>query len=254
MTDVPRETSTAAVAPVADVSRETSSAEGADLPAAPAAAATVFGARLAAAGDYARLLATDGVTRGLLGPREVPRLWERHLLNCAVVAELIDPEATVTDVGSGAGLPGIPLALTRPDLAIELLEPLHRRVVFLSEVVAALGLDRVRINRGRAEDSTTVGGVDVVTARAVAPLSRLAGWCLPLLRPGGSLIALKGAQAAAELDAAADDLRRRGAVDWSVETCGRGLVDSPTTVIRVVLGEVRRPRGERSAGRGRGRP
>jgi 16S rRNA (guanine527-N7)-methyltransferase len=239
---------------MSNVPRETSSAQAADLPAAPAVAATVFGTRLAVASDYARLLATDGVTRGLLGPREVPRLWERHLLNCAVVAELIDRDATVTDVGSGAGLPGIPLALTRPDLDIELLEPLHRRVVFLSEVVAALGLDRVRVNRGRAEDAATVAGVDVVTARAVAPLSRLAGWCLPLLRPGGSLIALKGAQAAAELNAAADDLRRLGAVAWSVETCGQGLVDPPTTVVRVVLGEVRRPRGGRSAGRGRERP
>jgi 16S rRNA (guanine527-N7)-methyltransferase len=206
------------------------------------------------AADYARLLATDGVTRGLLGPREVPRLWERHLLNCAVVSELVPTGATVTDVGSGAGLPGVPLALARPDLDIVLLEPLQRRVVFLREVVAALGLDGVRVVRGRAEDPTETVGVDVVTARAVAPLSRLAGWCLPLLRSGGSLIALKGAAASAELASAADDLGRLGAVDWSIESCGRGLVDPPTTVVRVVLGKARPSRGKPTSGRrGRGR-
>ena len=242
MINVPRETS---VGPIDGGTRTT------QVPPAPPAAATVFGARLDAVGEYARLLATDGVTRGLLGPREVPRLWERHLLNCAVVADLLGPGATVTDVGSGAGLPGIPLALARPDLDIELLEPLQRRAIFLEEVVAALGLDRVRVVRGRAEDAVGAAGVDVVTARAVAPLSRLAGWCLPLLRPGGSLIALKGAQAMAELDAAADDLRRLGAVDWGVELCGHGLVDPPTIVVRVVLGAAHLSHGRRSGGRGR---
>jgi 16S rRNA (guanine527-N7)-methyltransferase len=194
------------------------------------------------------------VTRGLLGPREVPRLWERHLLNCAVVAELLAPGATVTDVGSGAGLPGIPLALARPDVRMELLEPLQRRVVFLQEVVSTLQLDHVRVARGRAEDKSGAEGVDVVTARAVAPLSRLAGWCLPLLRPGGSLIALKGRQASAELAASAADLRRLGAVAWEVVTCGAGLVDPPTTVVHVTLGDAGVPQRGRS-GRGRkGRP
>jgi 16S rRNA (guanine527-N7)-methyltransferase len=214
----------------------------------------VFGTALTTATAYARLLAVDGVTRGLLGPREVPRLWERHLLNCAVIAELVEPGATVTDVGSGAGLPGIPLYLARPDLHIELLEPLQRRVVFLREVVSTLGLDQIRVVRGRAEDAPSGGGVDVVTARAVAPLSRLAGWCLPLLRPGGSLIALKGGQASAELDSAADDLRQLGAVAWEVVTCGLGLVDPPTTVVRVVRADAGVPRTGR-VGRGRkGRP
>jgi 16S rRNA (guanine527-N7)-methyltransferase len=256
MTDVPRETSvprpdpTPRVDPGVDGDRTVGSA----VPPAPPAAATVFGSRLAAATAYAGLLAGDGVIRGLLGPREVPRLWDRHLLNCAVTAELLAPGATVTDVGSGAGLPGIPLALARPDLRIELLEPLQRRVVFLREVVAALGLDNVEVVRGRAEEVHRADGVDVVTARAVAPLSRLAGWCLPLLRPGGSLIALKGSQAPAELDAAAADLRRLGAVAWEVVTCGLGLVDPPTTVVRVALGVAGVPRGGR-AGRGRkGRP
>jgi 16S rRNA (guanine527-N7)-methyltransferase len=241
MTDVPRETS---------LDRGVVGAPGRELRPAPAAAAIAFGSRLAAASHYARLLATDGVTRGLLGPREVPRLWERHLLNCAAVAELIAPGSTVIDVGSGAGLPGIPLALARPDLDIELLDPLLRRAVFLEEVVDALALDRVRVVRGRAEDARAGPGVDVVTARAVAPLSRLAAWCLPLLRPGGSLIALKGSQAPAELDAAAGDLRRLGAVEWGVESCGHDLVDPPTTVVRVVLGEARLPHGGRVGGRG----
>jgi 16S rRNA (guanine527-N7)-methyltransferase len=257
MTDVSRETSALAGGRDRDVPRETVDPAGApaQLPAPPPAAGTVFGDRLPAAREYARLLATDGVVRGLLGPREVPRLWDRHLLNCAVAAELIDADARVTDVGSGAGLPGIPLALARPDLDIELLEPLARRVVFLQEVVAALGLARVRVVRGRAESAGTGDGVDVVTARAVAPLSRLAHWCLPLLRPGGSLIALKGARGAGELDAAVGDLRRLGAREWRVEHCGRGLVDPPTTVVRVVLGDRRLPPGARPAERGkRGRP
>jgi 16S rRNA (guanine527-N7)-methyltransferase len=239
MTDVSRETSASGIAGPTELSR------------APAAAAVIFGARLGAVVEYAGLLATDGVTRGLIGPREVPRLWERHLLNSAVVAELIAPGARVTDVGSGAGLPGIPLALARPDLDISLLEPLQRRVVFLEEVVAALALERVQIVRGRAEESSDGPGVDVVTARAVAPLSRLAAWCLPLLRPGGSLIALKGGRARAELDAAVGELRSLGAVEWVVELCGQGLVDPPTTVVRVVRGEARLPVGGRRRGRGR---
>lgn len=252
MTDVPRETSVPRLdrAHLADPALV---ADRAAAPPAPPAAATVFGSQLAVASAYARLLASDGVTRGLLGPREVPRLWARHLLNCAVIAELIAPGATVVDVGSGAGLPGIPLALARADLRIELLEPLQRRVAFLQEVVVALGLDRIRVVRGRAEDSPATDGVDVVTARAVAPLSRLAGWCLPLLRPGGSLIALKGSHASAELDAGADDLRRLGAVDWEVVTCGLGLVDPPTTVVRVVLGEAGVPRDGRPGRGGKGR-
>jgi 16S rRNA (guanine527-N7)-methyltransferase len=240
------------------VSRETSRAHpdgngDAAVPDAPPSAAAVFGGRLPAARQYARLLATDGVTRGLLGPREVPRLWERHLLNCAVVAELLPAGATVVDVGSGAGLPGIPLALARPDLRVELLEPLERRVVFLRAVLAELDLDHVTVRRGRAEELGDGGGadvapgVDVVTARAVAPLSRLAGWCLPLLRAGGSLVALKGQRASIELTAAEDDLRRLGAVDWGVESCGQGLVDPPTTVVRVVAGAV--PAGRPAARR-----
>jgi 16S rRNA (guanine527-N7)-methyltransferase len=226
------------------VSRETSRvplATAVELPPVPAAAAEVFGDRLPAAEEFARLLGTDGVARGLLGPREVPRLWDRHLLNCAVVAQLLPAGATVRDVGSGAGLPGIALALARPDLRVTLLEPLQRRVAFLAEVVPALDLQQVQVVRGRAgdpspgRDGAVPTRVDIVTARAVAPLARLAGWCLPLLRPGGSLIALKGRQASAELSAARDDLRRLGAGDATIEICGQGWVDPPTTVVRIVL-------------------
>jgi 16S rRNA (guanine527-N7)-methyltransferase len=172
---------------------------------------------------YAAWLAGAGVERGLLGPREADRLWDRHLLNCAVVGVLLAPGDRVVDVGSGAGLPGIPLALARPDCTVVLLEPLARRAAFLDEVVADLGLaPRVTVVRGRAEDHA--GTYDVVTARAVAPLERLAGWCLPLLRPGGRLLAIKGARAAAEV-AAAPALRAR------VEQVGAGIVDPPTTVV-----------------------
>ena len=150
-------------------------------------AIALFGDRLAAARRFAEHLAGSGVERGLIGPREAPRVWERHVLNCAVVAELMPEGARVVDVGSGAGLPGIPLALARPDLHVVLLEPLARRVDWLREVVADLALP-VEVQRGRAEDADVRRrweGADVVTARAVAPLHRLAGWCLPLLRIGG---------------------------------------------------------------------
>src|SRR5690349_12658888 len=144
-------------------------------------ALTMFGDRLPLAVSYAELLCTDGVVRGLIGPREAPRIWERHMLNCAVVADLIPTGASVVDVGSGAGLPGMVLAVVRPDLAVTLIEPLARRTAFLTEAVAALGLDRTTVVRARAEECVgKLPGADVVTARAVAPLDRLAGWCLPL--------------------------------------------------------------------------
>jgi len=193
------------------------------------AGSSVFGDRLPLAVRYAAWLAGAGVERGLLGPREAERLWDRHLLNCAVVGTLLDAGASVVDVGSGAGLPGIPLALARPDCTVVLLEPLARRAAFLSEVVADLGLDgTVRVVRARAEEhARTTPAYDVAVARAVAPLDRLAGWCLPLLRPGGRLLALKGAKAV-------DEVAQAPALRASIDQVGAGLVDPPTTVVTVV--------------------
>jgi 16S rRNA (guanine527-N7)-methyltransferase len=178
----------------------------------------------------------------------VPRLWERHLLNCAVLSEVIDEDVSVCDVGSGAGLPGIPLALTRPDLRITLLEPLLRRTNFLEEAVKLLGITNVTVVRGRAEEMVgNMPPVDVVTARAVAPLDRLAGWGLPLLRPHGEMAVLKGDTAEDELKAARAALSRLGAVDARVVQVGAGLVDPLATVVRVLVGES--PGGVRAATR-----
>jgi 16S rRNA (guanine527-N7)-methyltransferase len=199
------------------------------VPAVPPLAAAVFGAAVDRAVAYAELLATDGTVRGLIGPREVPRLWDRHLLNSAAIAALVPAGARVVDVGSGAGLPGIPLALVRPDVTVTLLEPLARRVTFLDECVDRLGLANVTVVRGRAEEGPvrrSLGGADVVTARAVAPLDKLSGWCLPLLRPGGLLLAMKGATAAEEL-AAVGPLA--GAAEATVTEVG----SPPATVVVV---------------------
>lgn len=212
--------------------------EAAELPPAPEQARAVFGDRFADAVRYAELLAEAGVQRGLIGPREVPRLWERHLLNCAVLSEVVPEGVTVCDVGSGAGLPGIPLALVREDLKITLLEPLLRRTTFLTEVVELLGLDHVTVVRGRAEEVMgKVTPVHVVTARAVAPLDRLATWGIPLLRPYGEMLALKGDTAEEELKSAATALSKLGAVETSILHVGEGVVDPLSTVVRVEVGE-----------------
>jgi 16S rRNA (guanine527-N7)-methyltransferase len=200
-------------------------------------AARVFGDRLALAIAYAGWLVGDGVVRGLIGPREAPRVWRRHLLNCAVTSELIPLGASVVDVGSGAGLPGIVLAVARPDLRITLVEPLERRTAFLSEVVTALDLGTaVTVVRGRAEQvvGEPFAGADVVTARAVAPLDRLAGWCLPLARPGGRLLALKGASAAAEIAEHHGAVARLGGGAPTIRLCGADAIDPPTTVVEIV--------------------
>lgn len=199
-----------------------------------AAAEEIFGDRLELALAYGRSLATDGVERGLIGPREVPRLWERHILNCAVLGELVDRDATVVDIGSGAGLPGIPLAIARPDLRVTLVEPLLRRTKYLAEIVEELGLG-VSIVRGRAEQPGVLkeaGGADYVTSRAVAPLEKLAQWSLPLVHTGGQFIAIKGSSAQEEIDRSADTLRRLGAGLVEVVQCGGDLLPTPTTVVR----------------------
>lgn len=212
--------------------------EAAELPPAPEQAPEVFGDRFADAVRYAEMLAEAGVQRGLIGPREVPRLWERHLLNCAVLSEVVPEGVSVCDVGSGAGLPGIPLALVREDLKITLLEPLLRRTNFLTEVVELLGLDHVTVVRGRAEEVMgKLPPVHVVTARAVAPLDRLAAWGIPLLRPYGEMLALKGDTAEEELKSAATALTKLGAVQTSILHVGEGVVDPLSTVVRVEVGE-----------------
>jgi 16S rRNA (guanine527-N7)-methyltransferase len=200
-------------------------------------AADVFGDALEQARQYAELLATDGVTRGLIGPRETERLWDRHLLNCAVVAELLPEHGVLVDIGSGAGLPGVVLAMLRPSLEVILLEPLLRRAVFLEECVAELGLSNATVVRARAEEkAATYIKADIATARAVAPLDRLVGWAARLLRPGGELLAIKGQSAAAEIEAAQGVLSRLGVRSAEVLEAGHGRVISATTVVRVVMG------------------
>jgi 16S rRNA (guanine527-N7)-methyltransferase len=219
-----------------------------ELPAGLAAVASrVFGERLDLAERYAAILAGAGVERGLIGPRETPRLWDRHLLNCAVVGELIPPGTRVLDVGSGAGLPGIVLAVARPDLEVTLLEPLARRATFLDEVVRELGLSTVTVVRGRAEEQASRLRFPVVTARAVAPLDRLARWCLPLTESGGRLLALKGSSASEELAEHAAAVSRLGGREPSVVRCGEGVVEQPTTVVSVIRGKT----GERGGRRDR---
>jgi 16S rRNA (guanine527-N7)-methyltransferase len=202
-------------------------------PGPPPAAALVFGERLEQARRYAELLAGPGVERGLIGPREVDRLWDRHLLNCAAVAELVDDGERVADVGSGAGLPGIPLALARPALRVTLVEPLLRRADFLREAVAELGLSVVVV-RGRAEDRAVrdeLGEFDAVTSRAVAALDKLANWSLPLLRDGGRMLALKGERAEEEVAEHRRALSSLGAVGVKVVKCGVDYLNPPVTVV-----------------------
>ncbi len=206
------------------------------LPDAPPAAATVFGDRLPLAVRYAQLLAGTAVERGLIGPREAPRLWERHLLNCAGLTELLEPGQQVLDAGSGAGLPGIVIALRRSDVEVVLIEPLLRRATFLAEAVDELGLTHVSVRRARVEELAGKLEADVVAARAVAPLDRLAAWTLPLLRAGGRLLAMKGDQADAELAAGRPALRRAGAQSAAVVTVGRPEDLTEARVVVVVRG------------------
>ena len=204
-------------------------------PPPPPVAAEVFGAALDKAREFASLLATEGVTRGLIGPRETARLWDRHLLNCAVVAELLPSTGRLVDIGSGAGLPGIPLALIKPQLEVILLEPMLRRVGFLQECAEALGMENTSVVRGRAEELSGKLRADVVTARAVAPLDKLAGWATGLLVPGGEILAIKGQSAEEELVAAQPVLKRLGARTAEIRHVGQDRVLPETTVVRVVM-------------------
>ncbi|MFT4136540.1 16S rRNA (guanine(527)-N(7))-methyltransferase RsmG [Microbacterium sp.] len=199
----------------------------------PRAAALVFGDRIAHARRFTRALAVEGEERGLIGPLEVPRLWTRHILNCAVAAPLF--HGRVGDVGSGAGLPGLVLAIARPDVRWVLIEPMERRVAWLSEQVAALGLDNVEIVRARGEDWKFGPVLDAVTARAVSALRTLIPVTAPLVRDGGELILLKGANAANEITAAEKQVRRFRLSHVRVELVGGGIVDEPTRVVRATV-------------------
>jgi 16S rRNA (guanine527-N7)-methyltransferase len=196
----------------------------------------VFGEHVERAAEFVRLLEEHGVERGLIGPREVDKIWDRHVLNSAVIEQVIQPNERVVDVGSGAGLPGVPLAIARPDLRITLLEPMARRIAWLEEVVETLGLSNVTVVRGRAEEGPVkdrLKNSDVVTARAVAPLDKLARWCLPLLRGGGRMVALKGERAQEELDRDETVVRRLGGVNGQVVVVGADVLEMPTTVLIV---------------------
>jgi 16S rRNA (guanine527-N7)-methyltransferase len=182
---------------------------------------------------YARLLATEGVVRGLIGPREAPRLWERHLLNSAVLGELLPDGATVCDIGTGAGLPGMVLAIARPDVQMTLVEPLLRRTTFLEEAVDELGLDNVEVVRARAEDLHGSRTFDVVTSRAVAPLDRLLRWSMPLVAPRGALVALKGSSVHDEIEQASDVLDRYRCAVPDVVRVGETVLGAATTAVRV---------------------
>lgn len=200
-------------------------------PAAPTGAAAVFGDRLALAERFTAILADTGVSHGLIGPREVPRLWERHVLNCAVIEDAFPHGASLVDVGSGAGLPGVALAVARPDLDVHLVEPMLRRTTWLDGVVEELGLENVTVHRGRAEE--LVGSVSApwVTARAVARLDKLARWCVPLLADGGTLVAMKGRSAGEELEEDRRALQRLGLESARVTEHGAAVLDEPVLTV-----------------------
>lgn len=198
----------------------------------PTEASAVFGENLERARRFTAALGEHGEERGLIGPLEPARLWSRHILNSAVAAPLFASGARVGDVGSGAGLPGIVLAIARPDVQWVLIEPMERRVTWLQEQKDALGLDNVEIVRARGEEWTEGAVLDAVTARAVSALKTLIPLTAPLVRVGGELVLLKGANAANEIDAAAKQIRKYGLDDIRVEMVGDGVIAEPTRVVR----------------------
>lgn len=205
-----------------------------ELEAEPPGASELFGAQIGLARVFARNLADQGEKLGLIGPLELPRLWSRHILNCAIVAPLLRP-GLVGDVGSGAGLPGIVLAIMRPDVSFILIEPMERRVAWLNDQVTALGLTNVTVNRARAEDVRLTRALDQVTARAVSAFRTLIPLTAPLLRPGGELVLMKGAGAQAEIDGAAKVIRKYRLQNVELITLGTGVLQDVTRVIRATV-------------------
>ncbi|MGO1410528.1 MAG: 16S rRNA (guanine(527)-N(7))-methyltransferase RsmG [Microbacterium sp.] len=201
----------------------------------PAVAGELFGDRLDLARQFVSALVEHGEERGLVGPQEVPRIWTRHVLNCAIAAPLFPTGGRVGDVGSGAGLPGVVLAIARPDVTWELIEPMERRVSWLDEQVSALGLENVTVHRARADEVAVEGMLDAVTARAVSAMRTLIPWTAPLVRDGGELILLKGRSVDAEIDAAQKVLRKHRVTDVRVEVLGEGVLDETTRVVRAVV-------------------
>jgi len=224
----------AAATPAAATPAAATPAAATPAAATPAAATEIFGPRLELAERYAELLAGAAVERGLLGPHEPERIWDRHILNSAAIAELLDSGDRVVDIGSGAGLPGIPLAIARADLRVVLVEPMLRRSEFLQSVVSELGLP-VEVVRGRAEEQPVLdqlaGRMDAAASRAVAALDKVTRWSLPLLRPGGRLLAIKGVSAREEVDRHRRVMASLGATDVRVVTCGANYLDPPATVV-----------------------
>jgi 16S rRNA (guanine527-N7)-methyltransferase len=214
-----------------------------------AAAAAIFGPGLDIAQRYADILADAAVERGLLGPHEADRIWDRHLLNSAAIGELLGPNERIVDIGSGAGLPGIPLAIARPDLHVVLLEPLLRRSEFLDEVIAELGL-HVEVVRGRAEEPSAreqMGERDAAVSRAVAPLDKLTKWSMPLLRPDGRMLAIKGERAPDEVNEHRRAMAAAGAADVRVVACGAEYLRPPATVVSARRNKPERRKPARSA-------
>jgi len=209
-------------------------------PRPPRAAGEIFGEHLPLAVRYAELLVSTGIEHGLVGPREAPKVWDRHLVNCAVVESLLPHRSRLIDIGSGAGLPGVALAIARPDLKVTLIEPLARRTRWLNDAVDQLGLTQVTVQRARAEDMGSLIQAPVVTARAVARLEKLATWSWPLLPEGGRLLALKGESAQSELDEAASVLETLGTARSTVHEVGADILTTPVRVIEAVKGP--RPR------------